>query len=149
MLEAAAMGATRIGHGVKIMEAANTAEQADWLEQARALDLHFEVCPTSNIHTGTAASMAAHPLRAMATARLRVSLSTDNRLLSGVTLSGEMRAVFEHNGVGFAQISDMMRDAARASFMPAPARETALRAINEGFKVPDVLLKPHASPTTE
>lgn len=149
VLEAAAMGATRIGHGVKIMEAANTAEQADWLERARAQNLHFEVCPTSNIHTGTAASMAAHPLRAMAATGLRVSISTDNRLMSGVTLSGEMQAVFEHNGVGFIQVRDMMRDAARASFMPAPARETALRAINEGFKVPDVILKPHASPTTE
>ena len=144
VLEAAAMGATRIGHGVKVMEAADAAEQAEWLEQARTLGLHFEVCPTSNIHTGTAASMAAHPLRAMALAGLRVSISTDNRLLSGVTLSAELQAVFEHNGVAFTQVRDMMYDAARASFMPATARETALRALDEGFKVPEVPLKPSA-----
>lgn len=152
VLEAAAMGATRIGHGVKIMEAADAAEQAEWLEQARGLGLHFEVCPTSNIHTGTAASMAAHPLRAMALAGLRVSISTDNRLLSGVTLSDELQAVFEQNGVAFAQVSEMMYEAARASFMPAPAREAALRALDEGFKVPEVPIKPsvsQASKTTE
>ena len=137
VLEAARLGATRIGHGVKIMDAANDVEQRAWTDQARALGLHFEVCPTSNIHTGTAASMAAHPLRAMVAAGLSVSVSTDNRLMSGVTLSGELKALHAKNGITFEQLGHMMRDAARASFLPSPIRMAALRAVEDGFKVAD------------
>ncbi len=135
VLEAAQLGATRIGHGVKIMDAADDIEKREWIDHARALGLHFEVCPTSNVHTGTATSMATHPLRAMHACGLSVSVSTDNRLMSGVTLSGELQAVHDQNGVTFAQLGHMMRNAARASFMPQPVRETALRAVEDGFKV--------------
>jgi adenosine deaminase len=131
VLEAAALGALRIGHGVKIMAAANPRQQAAWLDEARRLRLHFEVCPTSNVHTGTAASMAAHPLRAMAEAGLSVSVSTDNRLMSGVTLSSELQAVHLQNAVGLAQLRVMMHDAAQATFMPAAARDAALRSLDE------------------
>ena len=130
VLEAAAAGANRIGHGVKIMAAAGPSQQSAWLDEARRLGLHFEICPTSNVHTGTAASLAAHPLRAMADAGLSVSVSTDNRLMSGVTLSGELRAAHEQNGVTLARLGRMMREAARASFMPAVARDTALQALD-------------------
>ena len=135
VLEAAKLGATRIGHGVKIMEASSPHLRDDWIDQARTLGLHFEVCPTSNVHTGTVPSIARHPLRAMAEAGLSVSVSTDNRLMSGVTLSGELQAVHEQNGVAVNQLNTMMRDAARASFMPEPIRAAALRAIEDGFKV--------------
>ena len=129
VLEAANLGARRIGHGVKIMEAADPSQQSVWLDEARRLGLHFEVCPTSNVHTGTAASLAAHPLRAMAKADLSVSVSTDNRLMSGVTLSGELQAVHEQNGISLPLLGRMMREAARATFMPAAARDAALQAV--------------------
>ena len=132
VLEAAALGATRIGHGVKIMEAPTPEQRATWLDEARRLDLHFEVCPTSNVHTGTVSSLAAHPLRAMAEAGLSVSVSTDNRLMSGVTLSGELQAVHAQNGVTVARLGRMMREAARASFLPEAARNAALQAV-EGW----------------
>jgi adenosine deaminase len=135
VLEAAKLGATRIGHGVKIMEASSPHVRDAWIDQARTLGLHFEVCPTSNVHTGTATSIAEHPLRAMAAAGLSVSVSTDNRLMSGVTLSGELQAVHEQNGMAFGQLGKMMSDAARASFMPRRIREAALRAVEDGFKV--------------
>ena len=130
VLEAAALGAIRIGHGVKIMGAANASQQLAWLDEARRLGLHFEVCPTSNVHTGTAASMTTHPLRAMAEADLSVSVSTDNRLMSGVTLSAELHAVHEQNGVSVAGLGRMMREAARVTFMPAAARDAALQAMD-------------------
>lgn len=130
VLEAGALGATRIGHGVKIMHAISLAQQSRWLDDARKLGLHFEVCPTSNVHTGTAASMAAHPLREMVTAGLSVSVSTDNRLMSGVNLSGEIQAVHEQNGVTLAELGRMMHDAVRASFLPAAVRDAALQALN-------------------
>jgi adenosine deaminase len=133
VLEAAARGPTRIGHGVHIMRGATVAQTTQWIEQARTMGLHFEVCPTSNVHTGAAASLAEHPIRAMVEAGLSVSCSTDNRLMSGVTLSSELQAVHEHAGLSLAQLGGLMRDAAAASFLPAPQRAAADRAIVQGW----------------
>jgi len=126
VLEAASLGATRIGHGVHIMNSPDDSQQQQWLAEARRLGLHFEVCPTSNVHTGIAASVAAHPLRSMVEAGLSVSVSTDNRLMSGVTLSGELAAAHAENGVSQERLGQMMRDAANASFLPANIRAAVL-----------------------
>jgi adenosine deaminase len=130
VLEAAALGATRIGHGVNIMQGARTDQPPRWIDEARRLGLHFEVCPTSNVHTGAADSLAAHPMAAMVQAGLSVSCSTDNRLMSGVTLSGELAALHEHNGLSLELAQVMMRAAADASFMPQPARQAAHQALD-------------------
>ena len=147
VLEAGALGASRIGHGVNIMQgfgiepplgvepgggpqSAAAQRAARLVDEARRRGLHFEVCPTSNLHTGAAASLAAHPVAAMVRAGLSVSVSTDNRLMSGVTLSGELQAVHEHCGLSLGQIIEMTREGARASFMPAAAREAALAALD-------------------
>lgn len=73
MLEAAALGATRIGHGVHIMMGQTPAQTARRVGAARERGLHFEVCPSSNVHTGAFPSLAAHPIRAMVEAGLSVS----------------------------------------------------------------------------
>lgn len=130
VLEAAGLGATRIGHGVNIMKAPDTSEQKQWLARARDHGLHFEVCPTSNVHTGTAPSLADHPLHAMADAGLSVSVSTDNRLMSGITLSRELQLAHRENGVSMAALGGMMREAARVSFLPEETRAAALEAMN-------------------
>ena len=130
VLEAAELGATRIGHGVHIMRGADSREVARRLAEAQRLGLHFEVCPTSNVHTGTAESLATHPIGAMVRAGLSVSCSTDNRLMSGVTLSGELEAVHEHQFLSLSQIVAMTREAARASFLPEPERAAAQAALD-------------------
>jgi adenosine deaminase len=123
VLEAAALGVTRIGHGIHIVDdAAN-------LARARELGLHFEVCPSSNVHTGAAASLAAHPIRQMLVAGLSLSVSTDNRLMSGVTLGGELQALHELLGLSLTQIRQMQRQAVDASFMPDAARSAAAAAL--------------------
>ena len=129
VLEAAALGATRIGHGVHIMAGGTADESARWVDAARALGLHFEVCPSSNVHTGAFASLAAHPIRAMVEAGLSVSCSTDNRLMSGVTLSGELAAIHAQPGLSTAQLAQLMRAAVAASFLSADVRARALRAM--------------------
>lgn len=133
VLEAAAIGLTRIGHGVHIMGAPGRAAPSEWVERARALGLHFEVCPSSNVHTGVVASVSAHPIGAMLQAGLDVSCSTDNRLMSGVTLSGELQALHEQLGLSLAQLGRMMASAAEASFLPADVRADAHRRITQGF----------------
>lgn len=129
VLEAAALGATRIGHGVHIMSGTTPGETARWNEAARSLGLHFEVCPSSNVHTGACPSLAAHPIRAMVEAGLSVSCSTDNRLMSGVTLSGELAAIHDAPGFSVRQLATLMRNAAAASFLPPEVREAALRTM--------------------
>ncbi|MEP7295999.1 MAG: adenosine deaminase [Burkholderiales bacterium] len=129
VLEAAALGATRIGHGVHIMSGDTAAQSAQWVASARELGLHFEVCPSSNVHTGAFASLAQHPIRAMLEAGLSVSCSTDNRLMSSTTLSDELAAIHHALGMSRVQLGQLMRNGAAASFMPASARRAALRAL--------------------
>jgi adenosine deaminase len=136
VLEAAALGATRIGHGVHIMSGATPDETARWVDAARARDLHFEVCPSSNVHTGAFASLAAHPIRAMVEAGLSVSCSTDNRLMSCVTLSGELAAIHAQPGLSRVQLAQLMRDAVAASFMPAAVRAAATQAMRAWDDLP-------------
>lgn len=136
VLEAAALGATRIGHGVHIMSGANADETARWVDAARALGLHFEVCPSSNVHTGAFASLAVHPIRAMVEAGLSVSCSTDNRLMSGVTLSGELAAIARLPGLSVAQLAQLNRNAVAASFLPAEVRDTAMSSMRAWDAVP-------------
>jgi adenosine deaminase len=130
VLEAAALGATRIGHGVYLMRG-DAPVVAQRIAEARRLGLHFEVCPTSNVHTGTAGSLATHPIGAMVRAGLLVSCSTDNRLMSGVTLGGELETVHRHSGLTVSEIVEMNRAGATASFLPEAARSAALLALQQ------------------
>lgn len=127
VLEAAALGARRIGHGVRIVD------DPAWMDEARERGLHFEVCPTSNVHTGAAESIERHPIRAMVAAGLSVSCSTDNRLMSGVTLSHELAELQRAGRFTTAQLGRLMRDAVEASFLPAPVRAMARNRMAEAF----------------
>ncbi len=134
VFEAAGIGATRIGHGVRIMTPPDEALAEPWLQQARTLGLHFEVCPSSNVHTGAVPSLAEHPVRRMLQAGLSVSVSTDNRLMSGVTLSEEMRRLHAAQGLSASEAAQLMRHAMRASFLPADARSAAMEALERWEK---------------
>lgn len=129
VLEAADVGATRIGHGVHVMLGAPASQCDAWVAAARERGLHFEVCPSSNVHTGAVGSLAEHPIGRMQAAGLSVSCSTDNRLMSGVTLSGELQALHESLGLGPASLGQMMRAAVAASFLPADVRRKAADAM--------------------
>jgi adenosine deaminase len=137
VLEAIELGATRIGHGVHIAlasEGEDTAVAVQRMAELAALRIngqavHFEVCPTSNTHTGVCANITSHPLPAMVAAGLEVSVQTDNRLMSGVTHSGELDVAHRVLGLSVAQMAAGMRSAARASFMPEGVRLRALEQI--------------------
>jgi hypothetical protein len=59
VLEAGRLGARRIGHGVRLVDALHDPARTALVDEAKALGLHLEVCPTSNVHTGAAESVAA------------------------------------------------------------------------------------------
>lgn len=133
VMEAADLGVTRLGHGINVMRGDSARQTQEWVERARDLGLHFEVCPTSNVHTGAADSLEDHPIRDMLEAGLSVSCSTDNRLMSDVTLSGELEALHARTGLTHAQLADLMRAAVAASFLPAEARDAAMAELEKGW----------------
>jgi adenosine deaminase len=96
---------------------------------AMAVAVHFEVCPTSNTHTGVCQHLSEHPLPAMWAAGLALSIHTDNRLISGVTHSQELATVHHTLGWPLAAIAPSMLGAASASFLPAGARQAAVQKI--------------------
>ncbi len=129
VLEAAALGATRIGHGIRVVQ------DHDWVDEAFALELHFEVCPSSNVHTGNAKSIEEHPIREMVAAGLSVSCNTDNRLMSSVTLSEELEALHRRAGMTLGQLRTMTLAAVDRSFLPAADRTAARAEVERGWAV--------------
>ena len=78
-----------------------------------------------------AASIAEHPIAAMVEARLSVSCSTDNRLMSATTLCAELQALHEQAGLPVKVLAEMQAAGMRASFLPAPVREAALARLHD------------------
>ena len=121
VLEAARLGATRVGHGVRLADALGTALQP-LVDEVIARGLHLEVCPTSNVHTGAAASIAEHPITRLWQAGVSLSYHTDNRLMSCLTQADEAAALLAHTPLTEADLVQMALQAAAHSFLPAQAR---------------------------
>ncbi len=78
----------------------------------------LEVCPTSNINTGVAASLAEHPIDLLVGLGFRVTVNTDNRLMSGVSVSSELAALCDAFGYGWSHLRRFAVDAMKSSFLP-------------------------------
>ena len=135
VLEAARLGAQRIGHGVRLADliAEPGAAASALLAELRQRDVHLEICPTSNLHTGAAASMALHPIHALWQAGVSLSFHTDNRLISCVDHSTEAARLVQA-GFGWDELLQMGLDAAAASFMAPAARAAARVALLDGAR---------------
>ncbi|HSW25808.1 MAG TPA: adenosine deaminase family protein, partial [Burkholderiaceae bacterium] len=129
VIEAAHVGAQRIGHGVRLDAALRSNDGAVLIDEARQRDLHLEVCPSSNVHTGAVASIASHPITALRRARLSVSFHTDNRLMSCITPSQEAAALLRETPLTLSDLAAMGIEAARHSFLREPVRSRAEAAI--------------------
>ena len=124
VLEAARLGAQRIGHGVRLADLLAEPDAAATLAELRGHGTHLEICPTSNLHTGAAASMALHPIHALWRAGVSLSFHTDNRLMSRVDHSTEATRLVQA-GFGWHELLQMGLDAAGASFLPEAQRLAA------------------------
>ena len=125
VVEAVRLGARRIGHGVHLVDAIGDARRQALIDEVRTADVHLEVCPTSNVHTGAAASIATHPITALWRAGLSLSFHTDNRLMSGISQSSEALALLAHTPLGVGDLVRMGLEAARHSFLDAASRNAA------------------------
>jgi adenosine deaminase len=120
-----------------LADALATPGGAALIDDVRGRGLHLELCPTSNVHTGAAASIAAHPIGALHRVGLSVSFHTDNALMSRVILSQEAAGLLREGGVTRAELIAMELEAARHSFLDQDARSRAEAAIRAFAKSSD------------
>jgi adenosine deaminase len=130
VIEAGRLGATRIGHGVRLVDALADPARAHRVDEAKALGLHLEVCPTSNVHTGAAASIASHPITALWQAGVSLSYHTDNTLMSRITHSHEARVLLAHTPLTEHDLRRMALAAAQASFLPEPIKQAVMAQVS-------------------
>ena len=130
VVEALRLGAARIGHGIRLADAIGDPLRSALVDEARQRGAHFEVCPTSNMHTGAATSIAEHPITALWRAGLSVGVNTDNRLMSRITLSGECEALLAQTPLTLQDLVRMQHEAARHSFLGADAKAAAIAALD-------------------
>jgi adenosine deaminase len=129
-------GAERLGHGVRIVDDI-TVEPDGHIAMGRLAQyvrdrrVPLEMCPTSNVHTGAVATFADHPIDLLRRLRFRVTVNTDNRLMSGVSLSDEFVALNRVFGVGLDEMQWLTLNAMKSSFAPFDQR---LRLINGVIK---------------
>jgi adenosine deaminase len=125
-------GADRLGHGVRIVDDISGDGRLGRLAAyVRDKRIPLELCPSSNVQTGAAASIAEHPVGLLRDLRFRVTVNTDNRLMSGTTLSREMALLVEAFGYGWAELQWFTVNAMKSAFIPFDER---LTLINEVIK---------------
>jgi adenosine deaminase len=114
-------GTERLGHGVRIVDdiqisgegSVRLGRLAAYIRDRR---IPLEMCPTSNVQTGAAPSIALHPLRLLRQLSFRVTVNTDNRLMSQVTLSSEFHRLAEEFGYGWSDIEWLTVNAMKSAF---------------------------------
>jgi adenosine deaminase len=129
-------GAERLGHGVRIVDdiaispdgGVALGRLAAFVRDRR---VPLEMCPTSNVHSGAAASIEEHPFDLLRRLRFRVTVNTDNRLMSNVSLSGEFAALDAAFGLGLGEMEWLTLNAMKSAFEPFDER---LRLINTVIK---------------
>ncbi|MBA3233571.1 MAG: adenosine deaminase [Propionibacteriales bacterium] len=120
-------GAERLGHGVRIVDDI-TVDDAGYTELGRLSSyvrdrrVPLEMCPSSNLQTGAAASISEHPIGLLTRLRFRVTVNTDNRLMSGTTMSREMELLSGAFGYDADDHRWFTINAMKSAFLPFEER---------------------------
>jgi adenosine deaminase len=135
-------GADRLGHGVRIMDditvdASGSASLGKLAAYVRDRRIPLELCPTSNVQTGAADSIASHPIGLLRKLGFRVTVNTDNRLMSGTSMSHEMDLLSQAFGWGLADMEWLTVNAMKSAFIGFDER---LEIINNQIKPGYVVL---------
>jgi adenosine deaminase len=120
-------GADRLGHGVRIIDditvdedgVAHLGRLAAYVRDKR---IPLELAPASNVQTGAAASIAEHPIGLLTDLRFRVTVNTDNRLMSKTSMTSEMAALVEAFGYDLARLRWFTINAMKSAFLPFDER---------------------------
>lgn len=112
------LGVERLGHGIRSID-----DQAllAHLEERRVV---LDVCPTSNVCTGAVPSLAAHPLRRLYDAGVRITINTDDPIFFHTTMNAEYMLAAHRFGFSAAELADLSLKTVDAAFLPEPERQT-------------------------
>ncbi|MBD3161662.1 MAG: adenosine deaminase [Candidatus Eisenbacteria bacterium] len=115
-------GAHRIGHGTHLRE------DPDLLQYVNDHRIPLEMCLTSNVQTGAARSAAEHPFADYFRLDLRVTLNTDNRLISDTTVTKELALAIETFALSIYDLRKILINGFKSSFLPQAEKKRILRA---------------------
>ena len=115
--------AQRIGHGTRLRE------DADLMRYVKDLRIPLEVCITSNVQTGAVPSCEEHPVRSYFDQGLVVTLNTDNRLVSGTTLTDEYWKAHRHLGFTWPELQQVARMGFQSAFLPQDEKVALLERV--------------------
>jgi adenosine deaminase len=119
------LGAHRIGHGTRLRE------DGDLLNYVNDHRIPLEVCPTSNVQTGAVSSLAAHPLKFYFDYGLRVTINTDNRLITDTTVTKELWVAHKELGLSLEDLVTILVSGFKSAFLPFREKQDMLRAVNQ------------------
>ena len=121
-------GAHRIGHGCRLRE------DGDLLHYVNDHRITLECCPSSNVQTGAVRDLASHPLKLYYDLGLRVTVNTDNRLITDTTVSKELWLVHTQMRLGAEEIGHIVLNGFKAGFIPFHVRQQLLREVSDELK---------------
>ncbi|CAL9517424.1 adenosine deaminase [Streptomyces sp. NPDC095602] len=129
-------GADRLGHGVRIIDDIEVADDGTvtlgrLAAYVRDKRIPLEMCPTSNLQTGAAASYAEHPIGLLRRLHFRTTVNTDNRLMSGTSMSREFELLSETFGYTLDDMQWFTVNGMKSAFIPFDER---LAMINDVIK---------------
>jgi adenosine deaminase len=118
-------GAHRIGHGCRLRE------DGDLLHYVTDHRIPLECCPSSNVQTGAVRDLSSHPLKLYFDLGLRVTVNTDNRLITDTTVSHELWLCHTQMGMSFSDIKSIIMAGFKSSFLPFHERQAHLRRASQ------------------
>jgi adenosine deaminase len=143
-------GTDRLGHGVRIVDdievlggiddfgrpAARLGRLAGWVRDRR---IPLEMCPSSNVQTGAASGIAEHPVTLLKNLRFRVTVNTDNRLMSATSMTREMSLLVDRAGWSLEDLRWVTINAMKSAFIPFDERLAIIEGVvKPGYAVLDV-----------
>ena len=133
-------GAERLGHGVRIIDDIELDSSGNYILGSLASFIRdrripLELCPTSNIHTGAVQSLEEHPIGLLKELGFRVTVNTDNRLMSNVSMTSELLSLNKAFGWDLDDFSWLTVNAMKSAFLPFDERIHLIeKVIKPGWK---------------
>jgi adenosine deaminase len=118
-------GAHRIGHGCRLRE------DGDLLHYINDHRIPLEVCPSSNVQTGAVRDLASHPVKLYTNLGLRVTINTDNRLITDTSMSHELWHCHTQMGMTLADIKQICIAGFKSAFLPFHVKQAYLRRVTD------------------
>jgi adenosine deaminase len=122
------LGAHRIGHGTRLRE------DGDLLNYVNDHRIPLEVCLSSNLQTGAVPSIAAHPLKFYFDYGLRVTINTDNRLITDTTVTNELWLAHAELGMNLEDLTTLIVSGFKSAFLPFREKQDVLNLVNDEIR---------------